>query len=181
MATIDHARKLTYRDYLRFPDDRCRHEIVDGEHLVSPAPELYHQRLSKHLLMQLYAKIEETGLGEIYQALTTLHLSRTDIVQPDLMVILSDHKEIITRMKVKGIPDLVIEILSPSSSKTDRGCKKERYERAGVPEYWVVDPDAHAVEQYVLENDTYMLAATETERITFRGLRGVTVDLGKVW
>jgi Uma2 family endonuclease len=181
MATLDHARKLTYRDYLRFPDDGRRHEIIDGAYHVSPSPETYHQRLSKLLLVQLYAQIEERQLGEVYQAPTALHLSDTDVVEPDLMVILAANAGIVARTKIEGVPDLVIEILSPSSAARDRGSKKDRYERAGVPEYWIVDPAARAVETYVLADGAYILAATETERVTYRGLAGVRIDLAKVW
>ena len=174
------AVKLTYQDYCRIPEDGQRHEILDGEHRVSPAPSTDHQSVLLRLGSQLYTQVESKGLGRVFIAPTDLHLSEVDIVQPDLMVILESNLHIITPTKVKGVPDLVVEALSPSTASHDRKAKKERYRIAGVPEYWIVDPDEHVVEQYLLEGEAYRLAEF-CERKLCPALPGVVIDVDALW
>jgi Uma2 family endonuclease len=182
MTTSDRSHvKLTYRDYLRIPEDGLRHEIIDGEHYVSPAPETYHQRLLARLLVPLVLQIDDRGLGEVYPAPTDVHLSRHDVMQPDIVVVLARHAERITRKKIVGAPDLAIEILSPSTGRRDRGIKMRRYARAGINEYWVVDPVEKRVEQYVLTRRSYRMTGRHTERIALVSLPDVVVDLAKIW
>lgn len=173
--------KLTYKDYVQIPDDGQRHEIIDGEDYVSPAPETYHQRLSGLILHQLMTQIEDRGLGAVYHAPIDIQLSDFDIVQPDLVVVLASRRFIITPKKIKGPPDLVVEILSPSTGSRDQREKLDLYQRAGVPEYWIVDPDEHTVEQRVLKSGKYELVGRHSEAVDFRGLPGVRVDLKRVW
>ena len=175
------AVKLTYQDYCRIPEDGQHHEILDGEHCVSPAPSTDHQSVLLRLGSQLYTQVESKGLGRVFIAPTDLHLSDVDIVQPDLMVILESNLHIITPTKVKGIPDLVIEILSPSTASHDREAKKERYRIAGVPEYWIVDPDEHVVEQYLLEGDAYRLAGLRDNEVSLAILQDVRIDIPRLW
>ena len=178
---INSQTKLTYDDYVQFPSDGKRHEIIDGDHYVTPAPETYHQRISRLIQYQLMQQIEDKGLGEVYNAPTDLQFSQIDVVQPDLIVVLAAKRRIITPTKIKGVPDLVVEILSRSTRKRDRGLKKELYQRSGVPEYWVVDPEDHTVEQYLLDAGSYQLAGKEEETIAYRRLPDVSVDLRKIW
>ena len=109
-----------------------------------------------------------------------LQFSEHDVVQPDIIVVLKDNK-IITHSKINGSPDLVVEILSPSTSKRDKGLKKELYEQNGVPEYWVVDPDEQAVRKFTLSGNSYDEPQRFTDSITFDGLPNVSVDLTQVW
>ena len=127
-----------------------RHEIIDGDHYLNPAPATYHQRLSGRIHFQLYEQIDLPRIGEVYCAPTDVQLTDHDIVQPDLIVVLNERKAIITPTKIKGVPDLVVEILSESMIKNDRVLKKELYERVGIPEYWIVDLEEHLVDQFVL-------------------------------
>ncbi len=94
--------KLGYREYVCFPEDGRRHEIIDGEHVVNPAPDIYHQTLSRRIQFQLYTQIELRGLGQVFNAPTDLQLSDSDIVQPDLIIVLSRVRNIITPKKIKG-------------------------------------------------------------------------------
>lgn len=173
--------KLTYREYVCFPEDGRRHEIVDGEHLVNPAPNTYHQTVSRRIHFQLYAQIELAGLGVVFDAPTDLQLSEMDVVQPDLIVVLHRKRTIITPTKIKGTPDMVVEILSPSSEIADRVLKKELYRKSGIPEYWVVNPDDHAVEQFVLRSGDFVLLGRHTEAISLEVVQDVRVDLAQVW
>jgi Uma2 family endonuclease len=181
MATESNVRsKLEYKHYVCFPDDGQRHEIIDGEHFVNPAPSTYHQKVSRRIQFQLYTKIELMKLGEVIDAPVDLQLSDYDIVQPDLVVVLDAKTQIITPTKIKGVPQLVVEILSPTSDKNDRTLKKGLYERSGVPEYWIVDPFDHVLEQWVLEKGVYVQREHDDEvRLTI--IDGVSVRLAEVW
>jgi len=159
-AKTNATQKLTYDDYLRFPEDGRIHEIIDGEHVVNPAPGTYHQTLSRRIQFELYTQIELRKAGAVYNAPTNLQLSDTDIVQPDLMVILEHTRALVKPEKIEGTPDLIVEILSSSSITNDRIVKKEIYRRAGVPEYWVVDPRTQRVEQFALRDKAYLDSAT---------------------
>jgi Uma2 family endonuclease len=173
--------KLGYPEYASFPDDGHRHEVIDGEHIVNPAPDTYHQRLSRRIQFQLYTQIELQGLGEVFNAPADLQLSEWDIVQPDLIVVLTHKQTIIKPTRIKGSPDLVVEILSASSVRNDRVRKMELYRKSAIPEYWVVDPDQHVVEQFVLRDDAYELVDRHADSITVQVLEGVRVDLRAVW
>jgi Uma2 family endonuclease len=172
--------KLTYADYVAIPSDGRRHEIIDGEHFVNPAPNLYHQHVSRHLQHQLFTAIEIQGLGIVINAPVDLQLGQHDIVQPDLVVVTLAKKSILTPSKIKGAPDLVVEILSPSNTKYDTEIKRALYERSGVPEYWIVDPDEHSVLQLVLDQGVYR-GAVCTNAIKMAHPPHTEVDLDRVW
>jgi Uma2 family endonuclease len=172
-------RKLTYEDYVCFPDDGKRHEIIDGDHYVNPAPSTYHQAVSRRIQFQLYSKIELAGLGSVIYAPVDVQLSETDIVQPDLVVVLAENR-IITPTKVKGSPEHLIEIISPSTETNDRRLKRNLYERFGVREYWIVDPFDHALTQLVLTDGKYVeQPQANTVAVTY--LSDVAVKLAEVW
>lgn len=172
--------KLTYREYACFPDDGRRHEIIDGEHYVNPAPSTYHQTVSRRLQFLLYQPIELTGVGQVFDAPVDLHLTEHDVVQPDIVVISND-RNIITPSKIKGVPNLVIEILSPSSLKHDRELKLALYEQVGVDEYWIVDPFEQSIDRCVLSDGQYVCHA-HADSVTCASVSpAVTVDQRKVW
>lgn len=137
--------KFTYEDYLQLPEDR-RYEIIDGDLFLTPAPSFYHQLVSAHLMFHVMRHIREHALGEIIGAPCDVVLSKTDVVQPDLLFISKERQEIVAEKYVSAAPDLVVEILSKSTAKRDRGIKAKLYERTGVRELWIVDPWAKTVE-----------------------------------
>ncbi|MFW5745047.1 MAG: Uma2 family endonuclease, partial [Spirochaetota bacterium] len=110
---VDGKLKLTYEEYRHFPDDGKRHELIDGEHYVAPAPGTNHQSLSRHIQFQLYEQLELAGRAEVYDAPTDVELSEVDIVQPDLAVVARERERIISPSRIIGPPDLVVEIISP--------------------------------------------------------------------
>ncbi|MBC8357054.1 MAG: Uma2 family endonuclease [Planctomycetes bacterium] len=173
--------KLGYKHYVCYPDDGRRHEIIDGDHYVNPALNTNHQRYSRRIQFQLYDQLEETGKGEVFNAPTDLQLTDHDIVQPDLIVVMHERRLIITPTKVKGTPDLIVEILSPSTKKNDCVLKKELYERVGVPEYWIVDPDEHVVERFVLRDGKYAFEGSHAKQLMVATIKNVRVDLTRVW
>lgn len=182
MATAPRSTaKLTWDDYLAFPEDGRRHEIINGEHYVTASPVLRHQRVSRHIQFQLYEQIEQQGKGEVFNAPTAVQLSESDVVEPDLLVVLASQERRLRETRVDGPPDLVVEILSPSTRRLDREVKLALYRRAGVSEYWIVDPEARQVEKYRRQGDLLARAGAFSKRIAVDVLPGVAVDLTRVW
>lgn len=149
MPTTSHDGRLTYDDFLLFPDDGLRHEIIDGAHCVTPSPNQRHQELVARLHLSLGAFLEDRpDRGRLFLSPFDVVFSFHDVVEPDLVFVASDQLDILTAQNIQGTPALVIEILSPSTRKRDREVKRRLYERAGVREYWLVDPDLNAVIVY---------------------------------
>jgi Uma2 family endonuclease len=142
------AVKLTYEDFVNFPDDGNRHEIIDGAHYVTPSPGAKHQTVSLNLCGFLWTYLRQNPIGRLFDAPFDVLLSTFDIVEPDLLYISRERLEILTAKNVRGAPDLVMEILSPSTRRTDEITKRQRYELFGVQEYWVVDPELDAIKVY---------------------------------
>jgi Uma2 family endonuclease len=138
--------RLTYDDFLLFPDDGKRHEIIDGVHYVTPSPNRRHQELlgRLHFAIAEYLR-SHPSQGEVYFAPFDVLFSRWDIVEPDLLLVAGDQLEILTEKNVAGAPALVVETLSPSTRKRDLHLKRRLFERSGVREYWLVDPDRSLV------------------------------------
>jgi len=182
MSIVENSKiKLTYEDYVGFPEDGQRHEVIDGDHYVTPSPELYHQSLSGRIFVQLFRQIEEAGQGRVVSAPMDVLLTKVDIVQPDIVVLLKAN-EIYAAKNIQCAPDLIVEILSPSTSSRDRTLKKSLYERCGVPEYWIVDPENKVLEQRVLSSEgTYELQDEHREAFDCATIDGVHIDLRKVW
>jgi Uma2 family endonuclease len=174
-------KRWTYADYCRIPADRNRHEIVDGVHYVNPSPTPSHQTVSRRLQYQLMTAIEETGLGQVFDAPIDVHLGRGSVVQPDLAVVLNRNLRIIGEKKLTGAPDLLIEIRSPGTARYDRRIKLPRYARAGVREAWLVDPELRQVEQFESVDRRCVLVGTHDERVRLRILPRIAIELGRVF
>lgn len=159
MALQLHSTKLTYEDYLLFPDDGKRHELIDGAHFMTPSPIEKHQRISMRLSFLLSAYLATHPVGHLYHAPFDVVLSDFDIVEPDLVFVSLPRAAIITEKHIRGAPDLVVEILSESTRKTDETVKRKLYERHGVSEYWIVDPEVETVKIYRTTDQGYIRAA----------------------
>ena len=138
------AVRQTYQDYCATPDDE-RYELLDGNLMMVPAPNRKHQRVLVTLTRKLDDFTGEHGLGTVYVAPFDVVLSDTDVVQPDVLFISRAREHTVTDDNVRGAPDLVIEILSPSTADRDLGYKHDLYGRHGVLEYWIVDPVAETI------------------------------------
>jgi Uma2 family endonuclease len=132
--------KLTYADFLKIPNDGRRHEIIDGVHYVTPSPAYRHQVLLGRLHLSLGQYLADRPLGDLVLGPYDILLSDYDVVEPDLLYVSRARRERITESKLQGSPDLVVEILSPSTRRRDLGIKRALYTRTGVLEYWIVDP-----------------------------------------
>jgi Uma2 family endonuclease len=142
------ATKLSYEDFVLFPDDGKRHELIDGEHFVTPSPNRRHQAVLRRLTVLLEPLIREHGLGEVFFAPFDVVFTRHDVVEPDLLFVSSARSAILTDANVQGAPDVVVEVLSPTSRRQDEILKRDLYERGGVAEYWIVDPEAETVKVF---------------------------------
>jgi Uma2 family endonuclease len=153
MATKPALRHWTYDEYARLPDDGNRYEIIDGELYMSPSPRWKHQLAVARITGEFQAFTKGHGIGQICPGPIDLLLADTDYLVPDLVFVLHEHKGIVTDRGIEGAPDLVVEIISPSSGMRDRGLKRERYARFGVPLYWIVDLERRQVEVHRLADD----------------------------
>jgi len=154
MTTASAGIKLTSEDYYALPDDGQRYELIEGDLIVPPAPNLEHQGISGELYSLL--KTEALSIGaRIFAAPTDVYLSPDTVVQPDLLVVLREHAERMTQRGIEGAPDLIGEILSPGNSERDRQTKARLYAQAGVREYWIVSPEAKIIEVLVLRDGGY--------------------------
>jgi Uma2 family endonuclease len=148
--------KLTYDDFLLFPDDGKRHELIDGEHFVTASPNTKHQRVVGNLHWMIRSHLQAHPIGEVFLAPYDVVFSNFDIVEPDLIYLSRERAaQVVTPVHVKGVPELVVEIGSPATRKRDEKIKRRLYERAGVTEYWVVDPDLDLIRVYRRSGDRF--------------------------
>ena len=149
--------KLTYHDYLTWPDDGRRYELYEGELCVIPTPSVMHQRVLGKLMFSLAQFVDRNQLGEVFHAPLDVVFSESTVVQPDVLFISHQRRGIIGEQNISGAPDLVVEILSPSTEERDRGIKSQLYCRYGVREYWLVDPEERTVEVLALSPQGYQV------------------------
>jgi Uma2 family endonuclease len=141
--------KLTYDDFVLFPDDGRRHELIDGEHYVTPSPNLKHQQVLGNLHLSIGGWLQGHPIGRVFFAPFDVVFTRFDVVEPDLLYLSNERAAaVLTAANVQGAPELVVEVASPGTRKRDETIKRRLYERAGVEEYWVVDPVLDVVRVY---------------------------------
>ena len=151
--------KVTYDDLLHLPDDGKRYELIDGEHYVMPSPGRRHQTIVGELLGLIWSHLKGRSAGEIFLGPLDVVLSEFDVVTPDLLFVSEERAGVVTEENVQGAPDLVVEIASPETRRRDEKTKLQLYERFGVQEYWVVDPDLDVIKVYRLVEGRYQRTA----------------------
>ncbi len=162
MTTRGQRTRATYEDYLNTPEGE-RYELLDGELVMAPSPSMRHQELAARLFVAVFMFVQERALGKCYDAPTDVEFwsgNEKEVVQPDILFVSAARAGIITEANVQGAPDLVVEVLSPSTESRDRGYKRDLYARHGVKEFWLVDPDARTVEVLLLCGSGFEVAAT---------------------
>jgi Uma2 family endonuclease len=164
---VAHTAKLTAEDYRRLPDSGPRFQLIEGELYKSPAPNRYHQVISRNLEFLLLKHLEKHPLGELYHAPFDVYLSEHDVFQPDVVFVKKENFDVLTDAGVEGTPDFLVEILSPGNAYLDKKAKLRVYARVGVQELWIVDPETRTVQVYFLQQDAQMPAATYGEQDTF--------------
>jgi Uma2 family endonuclease len=147
-------RRLTYDDYVLFPDDGRRHELIDGKHYVTPSPNLRHQVLTGRLYFEIESYLRQhKGVGQVFIARLDVVFTKWDVVEPDLLYVAKDRSDILTELNVQGAPSLVIEILSPGTRRMDEQRKRLLFDRGGVREYWIVDGKRDIVQLFARQED----------------------------
>jgi len=153
MPALPEARRYSVAEAYALPDDGNRYEVVDGELLVTPAPRALHQVALEFLALSLWPYLREHRVGVLLHSPADIELDRRSLVQPDLFVAPfvngkwpRDWKDMTNLM-------LAVEVLSPSTARADRTIKRRRYQRAGIPEYWIVDLDARLIERWRPDDD----------------------------
>ena len=177
------VKRWTYEVYFRLDDDRC-YEIIEGElRDKTPAPSVTHQWCSRNLEFLLLEHVREKAWGYVFDAPIDVILDQENVVQPDIVLVCESNKGIIQERGLFGAPDLVVEIVSPSSVHYDYLVKKELYERFGVPEYWIVDPASHTVEVLGLEEGRYgsVCFASGSGSVTSSVLKALEVDVASIF
>jgi Uma2 family endonuclease len=180
------ATKFTYEDLLSFPDDGKRHELIDGEHYVTPSPSTAHQLIVGNIHHLLRSFLSHSPVGVVVLAPFDIVLSDFDVVEPDLIYFTRErYGEVVGQKNAQGPPDLAIEVLSPGTRRKDEIIKRKLYERTGIGEYWVVDPDIDIVKVYRLAGDRYErvaeLALERQEAIASPLFPGLAMPLADVF
>ncbi|WP_027363914.1 Uma2 family endonuclease [Desulfotruncus alcoholivorax] len=172
----------TYEDYLKINDDN-QYELIGGELILVPAPKTIHQRVKGRLVWFITNFVRNNNLGEVYDAPTDVVLSATEKPQPDILFISANRLNIITEDNIKGAPDLVVEILSPSTASRDKVEKSRLYYKYGVKEYWIVDPDAGIVQVFAPGEKKWILheAYRGDEILESPLLSGLQINLKEVF
>jgi excisionase family DNA binding protein len=179
------GKKYTYQDYLELPEEPgYRYEVLDGELIREPSPNVPHQRSSRRLqriLEDYFWQVDPEG--EVFCAPLDVTFHDTTVVQPDIFYVSGEQKAIVEYARVNGPPALVIEILSPSTSSKDRFKKMHIYQCVRVQHYWLVNPDEKSLECFSLNDGVYELVAsgTDEEIVKHPGFEGLTVDLKGLW
>lgn len=178
-------QKLTYQDYLLLPEEPgYRFEILDGVLIKEPSPSVIHQRVSRRLQRMLedyFWKLDPEG--EIFNAPLDVTFHDTSIVQPDLFYVSGEQKFIVKDNRIDGPPTLIVEVLSPSSSRKDRVQKLKIYQEAQVQHYWLVNPQEKTLECFSLQNGIYALVAAglDEEVVQHPDFTGLSIALGHLW
>ncbi len=175
------VRRMTYSDYARIPADGRRHEIIDGGWYMTPAPNTAHQLVSMRLSALLHMHVTKGKLGRVFHAPFDVVLSDTDVVQPDIVFVSTARSQIVTEANAKGAPDLVVEILSPSTAAIDRLQKLALYERYGVREYWLIDPTSKTAEIHEFASPRRTRVYDGAQSFDCVLLPGLTVGLGEIF
>ena len=147
------APPLTIEHYRNLPETGPRYQLVDGDLYMAPAPNRFHQEISRNLEFLLMKYLEEHPVGVLYHAPFDVYLTETDVFQPDILVVLNKHRHILTDAGAEGCPDFVVEILSPKTRRLDLENKMRTYARMGVQELWIIDPDSLQILVYQFSKD----------------------------
>jgi Uma2 family endonuclease len=174
---------LTYAQFAELPDDGLRYQLVEGEPVVTPSPDSWHQEIAGEIYFRLRLHVDEGNSGEVFVAPLDVVLDERTALQPDVLYVSDARRGILERGRVViGAPDLVVEVLSPGTLRLDRVRKLELYARFGVPYCWTVDPEARRIEEYASAGDVYRVLGVTAFEDAFRpaALPGFTLRLGEL-
>jgi Uma2 family endonuclease len=165
------------------PDDGKRYEVIDGALYVTPPPGWGHQRGITKLILIVGGHVYQNGLGEVVPAPIGVKLDDENGIEPDLVYVSNERRQIIVERGVLGAPDLIVEVLSPSTQSRDRGIKMRRYAAAGVPHYWMLNYRDPALEAYRLTAEGYQMVGHFRPGDVFRPevFPGLEIRIGDIF
>jgi Uma2 family endonuclease len=184
MTTLAEERKITVQEFFEMElEEGYFYELINGHIVKKQAPAPPHQKAVTNLSTLLNSYTKDKKLGDCYVSPIDVFFDKYNNTQPDILFIKKDRLFIVTQNGIEGHPDLIVEVLSPSTYKNDRNDKKELYRQFGVAEYWIVDPKNQAIEVYSLENDVYIMSsfAIETGEISSKILEGFKLDITSIF
>jgi Uma2 family endonuclease len=183
MSTV--VKRWTYDDLAAMPEDNVIREILDGELFVSPSPFLRHQRIVGRLYVAIANYVEKHPIGEVFVAPLDTVFSMDNVCEPDVLFVSHERSSILTKKHIHGAPDFVIEVLWEFNAKNDKVRKLAIYERFGVTEYWIVDPEANTVRVFRRRGNALPLvselAAAAEDVATTPILPGLTIALAELF
>jgi Uma2 family endonuclease len=174
-------RPFTATDLAEMPDDGLRYEVLWGEMIVSPPPSVRHQWVSDDLAIRIRTFGLQENLGVAFSAPLDVQLGHHNIVQPDILFVLKEHVGMLTESGVIGVPDLLVEVVSPVSRRIDRIRKTATYATFGTPEFWLVDPDTETILAQELRDGRYHPIPLEDGLIRSKVLDGLIIDPQEVF
>ncbi len=181
----DPNKKLTYQDYILLSEEPgYRYEILDGVLIKEPSPNVMHQRVSRRLqriLEDYFWKVDPDG--EVFDAPLDVTFHDITVVQPDLFYVSGEQKLIVKDTRIDGPPTLIVEVLSPSSSRKDRLQKLKIYQEGQVQHYWLVNPQEKTLECFSLQNGIYSLVAAglDEELVEHPDFIRLSIPLSNLW
>ncbi|RKX74906.1 MAG: Uma2 family endonuclease [Spirochaetes bacterium] len=176
-------KKSTASEYFSLPQG-APYQLIGGELTPSPAPSWKHQRISRKIGTRLSEHVENNGLGEVFFAPVDVYLSDENVFQPDLIFIAKGREDLLSdKGYIEGAPDLVAEILSPSTLTLDAIEKKEAYEKYGVKEYWIMDGESQTIYVYAMKKTGFELVqrVLKGESLSSEVVEGFALDTKHVW
>lgn len=181
--TIDRTKEWTVEDYLLLEETDTRCELINGELIMSPAPNPYHQQVLSNLNDFIKKAARQVG-GKAYFSPIDLYISKKSVLQPDLIFLSKENLSFVTARGIEGPPDIVVEVISPSNIFTDRNIKKKVYLAFGVKEYWIVDPGNKTLEIYLPHQgnpDVPFFYLAEDGKVTSTILPEINFDLAEIF
>jgi Uma2 family endonuclease len=172
----------TYADYACTPEGAA-YQLLEGDIVMTPAPSTVHQRISRRIVSEIDDFVSEKDLGEVFNAPCDVYLDDENVVQPDIFFVSKARRGIVEKKYVRGAPDLIIEILSETSSRRDLVQKRALYARFGVKEFWIVSPEEECVDVLVVSGAEFRLERNfrKPETLESPGLPGLKIDLVRVF
>ena len=174
---------LTVENYKILPETGPRYQLIEGDLYMAPAPNRYHQDISRNLEYILLDYLEEHPIGILYHAPFDVYLDIYNVFQPDIVVVLNPSLTILTDAGAEGTPEFVVEILSPKTARLDRDNKRRVYASSGVQELWIIAPEKQTIEVYLLQTNAAAPAVTHdaTARFTSALFPDLEFDAGRIF
>jgi Uma2 family endonuclease len=144
---------LTVENYKLLPETGPRFQLIQGDLYMAPAPNRFHQEISRNLQFELHGYLKRNPIGKLFNAPFDVYLDETNVFQPDLIIVLNERLGILTEAGAEGAPEFVVEILSPKTRRLDLMNKKQEYARAGVKELWIIDPEPRSITIHEFASD----------------------------